>query len=136
MRGPPMGSNMKSHLITDLPESDSGDPQQVGQWQVYLLRCRGGELYTGITTDVGRRFCQHSDGRGAKALRGKGPLSLLLSAPVGNRGQAQRVEARIKRLPKQSKETLVSAPGGLRELIDTVLQGSGDKPDIDPKQPG
>jgi putative endonuclease len=70
---------------------------------------------------VDRRICEHSSGRGAKALRGKGPLSLLLSAPAGNRSQAQRVEARIKRLPKEAKEALVAAPEQLERMIDTVM---------------
>ncbi|MCJ7556362.1 MAG: GIY-YIG nuclease family protein [Gammaproteobacteria bacterium] len=94
----------------------------MSQWQVYMLRCRGGELYTGIATDVTRRLEEHASGRGAKALRGKGPLSLLISAPVGNRSQAQRVEARIKRLPKNAKEALVELPAPLHNLIVLVLQ--------------
>ena len=57
-----------------------------------------------------------------KALRGKGPLSLLITAPVGNRSMAQRVEARIKRLPKSQKETLVGMPAMMQELIDNVIQ--------------
>ena len=87
-----------------------------------MLRCRGGHVYTGIATDVTRRFEEHVSGRGAKALRGKGPLSLLISAPVGDRSQAQRVEARIKRLPKNAKEGLAGGPASLHNLIGAVLQ--------------
>jgi len=94
----------------------------VSQWHVYVLRCRGGGLYTGIATDVDRRLSEHRSGKGAKALRGKGPLSLLITAPVGNRSMAQRVEARIKRLPKSQKETLVGMPAMMQELIDNVIQ--------------
>ena len=94
-----------------------------------MLRCRSGDLYTGIATDVPPRLAEHASGRGAKALRGKGPLSLLISAPVGNRRQAQRVEARIKRLPKDAKEILVGIPAPLQELIDAVLQES-DRQDV------
>lgn len=94
----------------------------MSQWQVYVLRCRGGGLYTGIATDVDRRLSEHRSGKGAKALRGKGPLSLLTSAPVGNRSMAQRVEARIKRLPKSEKETLVGLPAMMQALIDQVVQ--------------
>jgi putative endonuclease len=99
----------------------------MSDWAIYMLRCRGGELYTGITTDVDRRISEHASGRGAKALRGKGPLSLVLSAPVGNRSQAQRVEARIKGLSKDAKEALVCQPGGARQVIDAVLMD----PDVD-----
>lgn len=92
----------------------------MSQWQVYVLRCRGGGLYTGIATDVERRLSEHRSGKGAKALRGKSPLSLLISATVGNRSMAQRVEARIKRLPKSEKETLVGMPAMMQALIDDV----------------
>ena len=94
----------------------------MSQWHVYVLRCRGGGLYTGIATDVDRRLSEHRSGKGAKALRGKGPLSLLITGPVGNRSMAQRVEARIKRLPKSQKETLVGMPAMMQELIDNVIQ--------------
>lgn len=93
----------------------------MSQWQVYVLRCRGGGLYTGIATDVDRRLSEHRSGKGAKALRGKEPLSLLISATVGNRSMAQRVEARIKRLPKSEKETLVGLPAMMQALIDQVV---------------
>ncbi|MDH3400449.1 MAG: GIY-YIG nuclease family protein [Chromatiales bacterium] len=103
----------------------------MSEWQVYVLRCQGGGLYTGIATDVQRRLSEHLSGKGAKALRGKGPLSLLITVPVGNRSMAQRVEARIKRLPKSQKETLVAMPAMMQELIDAVVRdvaGSKDRP--------
>ena len=46
-------------------------------WQLYIVRTAAGALYTGITTDVTRRVNQHQSGRGARALRGKGPLDLV-----------------------------------------------------------
>jgi predicted GIY-YIG superfamily endonuclease len=48
-------------------------------WHLYVVRCRGGELYTGIATDVVRRLSEHESGAGAKYLRGKGPLALVFS---------------------------------------------------------
>ena len=91
-------------------------------WILYVVRARGGTLYAGITTDVGRRFAEHESGRGAKALRGRGPLELVARAQVGDRSAALRVELRFKRLPKARKEELVAAPpeleawvGGARE---------------------
>jgi len=79
------------------------------RWSVYLLRTHGGALYTGIALDVTARLAAHASGRGAKALRGRGPLQLAFSAPVGARGAALRIEARIKRLTKLAKERLVAA---------------------------
>ncbi len=48
-------------------------------WFVYLIRTADNRLYTGITKDVERRFTQHQSGKGAKALRGKGELSLAFA---------------------------------------------------------
>lgn len=92
---------------------------------MYMLRCRRGDIYTGIATDVSRRLAEHqgASSRGAKALRGRGPLRLLRAEPVGPRGAAQRVEARIKRLPKMLKEELAARPQGLRRLVHDMLEG-------------
>ena len=78
-------------------------------WFVYLVRCKDGTLYTGIATDVARRLAEHggSTGRGAKYLRGRLPLELLLARKLGSRESALRVEYRIKRLPRARKESLV-----------------------------
>ena len=78
-------------------------------WSIYLIRTRGGALYTGITNDVARRVAQHQQGRGAKALRGRGPLQLAFTRKVGTMAAALRLEARVKRLGKAQKEALVSS---------------------------
>lgn len=79
-------------------------------WHLYLVRCNNGSLYTGITTDVKRRFLEHQ-GKGtkpgAKYLRGKKPLTLEFSAPVGNRSCASRLELRVKKLSRVKKEQLI-----------------------------
>ena len=53
-------------------------------WFLYLIRTADNRLYTGITTDVPRRFRQHQAGKGAKALRGKGDLLLALATRLVN----------------------------------------------------
>lgn len=79
------------------------------QWYVYLIRMRNNALYCGITTDVSRRFLQHQQGVGAKALKGKGPLTLEWHCPAGtNRSSASKIEYQIKRLTKVKKEQLIS----------------------------
>jgi putative endonuclease len=78
-------------------------------WKVYMIRCRDNSLYTGITTDVERRFIDHKQGRGAKSLRGKGPLNLVFSAKIGPRSRALKLEYRIKQLSKEQKERIVSS---------------------------
>jgi putative endonuclease len=78
-------------------------------WHVYFLRTRRSALYAGITNDVKRRVNAHETGRGAKALRARGPLRLVYQAEIGSRALALRVERRLKRLSKARKEEIVAA---------------------------
>ncbi len=80
------------------------------RWFVYLVRRADGALYTGIAIDVAARFAAHCAGTGAKALRGRGPLQLVFRRRIGERGAAQRVEARLKRLSKADKERIAGSP--------------------------
>jgi putative endonuclease len=89
-------------------------------WFLYLIRTPDNSLYTGITTDVARRFGQHQNGKGAKALRGKGHLSLVFSAYVGERSLALRAEYRIKQLTKRQKERLVAGDGSFELLLESL----------------
>lgn len=95
----------------------SGDTLRTA-WSLYLIRCSDGSLYTGVTTDVERRFREHCKGTGAKYLRGRGPLTLEFHCRVGNRSDALRLEHLVKRLDKMQKEALlkeaVSNPEALR----------------------
>ena len=91
----------------------------MANWYVYMIRCMSGALYTGITTDVDRRFAEHQAAgpRAARYLRGRGPLQLVLTVHVGDRRVALRLEHRIKRLPRAQKEILIQHPGSLREIV-------------------
>lgn len=77
-------------------------------WQVYILRCRDGTLYTGIARDVEKRLAQHRAGRGARYTRGRSPLSLVYVEEAPSHGDALRREAGIRRLGRAGKEKLVS----------------------------
>ena len=82
-------------------------------WILYMIRTRDQSLYTGITTDPERRFIEHNcsaetGSKGAKALRGKGPLKLVYQAEIGDRSEAQKMEYKVKQLSKAEKEVLVS----------------------------
>jgi putative endonuclease len=92
-------------------------------WSVYMVRCGDGSLYTGIASDVKRRFAEHEAGgsRCARYLRGRGPLSLVFKRKLGSHSNAARAEARIKKLPKCRKEALVEGKSRLADL----LEGSG-----------
>ena len=92
----------------------------VNKWSVYLVRCGDDSLYAGIALDVERRLEEHREGRrGAKYLRGRGPLELVLSREVGDKGLALKVELRVKKLSRKSKERLLVDPEKLDELISS-----------------
>ena len=78
-------------------------------WHVYLIRTKMGQLYTGVTQDVPRRFKEHQKegGKGAKYLKGKKPLKLVFHKKIGSRSQALKTEAQIKKWPKKKKEALI-----------------------------
>ncbi|MBG3130879.1 MULTISPECIES: GIY-YIG nuclease family protein [Proteus] len=76
-------------------------------WSLYIVRNRLGYLYTGITTNVERRFTQHQNGTGAKALKGKGPLLLEFHCQIGSRQRASQLEYQLKQLKKTQKEKLI-----------------------------
>lgn len=98
-------------------------------WHVYFVRVRDGSLYTGITTDVERRVAEHAGqgGKGAKYLRGRGPLELVFHVEIGSRARALKVESRIKRLTKTRKEQIVARPPGAEGLL-TMLGIAGADP--------
>jgi len=72
-------------------------------WYVYLLECADGTFYTGSTTDVPRRFLEHSKGKGAKYTRGRRPVILRASRRFPSREIACQVEAMVKRLSRKAK---------------------------------
>ena len=84
-------------------------------WQVYIIRCSDGMLYTGITTDIGRRLAQHASGRGAKFFRGRSPEAVVYLEGPHDRSGASRREAAIKRLDRPAKEALIASRPGTGE---------------------
>lgn len=78
-------------------------------WHLYIIRCKYGSLYTGITTNVIKRFAEHvnGDNKGAKYLRGRTPLALVWKQQVGAKGLALKLELHIKGLTKTQKEKLI-----------------------------
>jgi putative endonuclease len=92
-------------------------------WFLYLVRCRDGSLYTGITTDIARRFSQHLTGAGASYLRGRTPIALVFQRRLGSRSLALAVEYRVKHLAKPKKEALVQTGKHLDEIIERVRIG-------------
>ncbi len=81
----------------------------MSRWWVYMIETQRGRLYTGITTDLQRRFEQHRAGTGAAFFRLDPPRRIVFSEPADDRGAALRREAAIKALRKADKQSLVAS---------------------------
>lgn len=77
-------------------------------WQLYLLRCGDGTLYTGIALDAQKRLLAHQRGKGAKYTRGRGPLELVYTETCPSYSQALRRELEVKALTREEKERLIA----------------------------
>jgi putative endonuclease len=80
-------------------------------WQLYVLRCSDGTLYTGITTDLDRRVREHQDGRGARYTRGRRPVICVGTWSYPDRARAARSEHAFKQLRRASKLHFIEQPG-------------------------
>lgn len=79
------------------------------QWFVYIIEADDGSWYTGVTTDVQRRFKEHQSGaRGARYFRGRLPKTVVFAEGAHSRASACRREAQIKSLSRRLKEQLVA----------------------------
>jgi|TARA_B110000879_G_scaffold36542_1_gene50609 putative endonuclease len=80
----------------------------MSQWYVYMIRATDQSLYTGITTNVERRFAEHQSGRaGAKYFRGRSPEQVVLVESGYDRSSASIREAQIKKLSREQKLELI-----------------------------
>ena len=80
-----------------------------GPWQLYILRCGDGTLYTGIAVDAEKRLRQHRSGKGTKYTRGRGPLEMVYLEQCENHPQALRRELEVKKLTRAEKEVLIAS---------------------------
>ena len=84
------------------------DKTPVSPWQVYILRCRDGSFYTGITTNLDQRTKDHNRGRGSKYTAYRHPVKLVYSEPHPDRSSALKREAQIKGWPRSKKKNLIN----------------------------
>lgn len=76
-------------------------------WYLYILSCADGTLYTGITVDLTRRLAEHNAGVGARYTRCRLPVTLAWCTEATDRSEASRLEARIKKMPRNAKLALI-----------------------------
>lgn len=84
-----------------------GYTEYIMKWSVYILECKDGSLYTGVATDVQRRFIEHRDGRGARYTRSHEPKKIVYQEIRSTRSVAQKREAQIKRMTRTEKLILI-----------------------------
>ncbi len=77
------------------------------EWQVYIILCSDNTLYTGITTDVEKRFAQHKNKKGAKYFYGRSPEKIVYIEQGYNRSEASKREYEIKQLSHKKKLSLI-----------------------------
>ena len=87
-----------------------------------MIRCHDGSLYTGITTNVARRFVEHQGNgdTGAKYLRGRETSGVGVPKEVREQKLALGVESKVKKLSKARKEELIRANKHIDEIIKQV----------------
>jgi len=80
-------------------------------WSVYIIESDDSSYYTGITTDVERRFDEHRSGSlGAKFFNGRKPLKVVYQEDGHTRSTASKREAEIKKLSRLQKIALLNNP--------------------------
>jgi len=77
-------------------------------WYLYIIQTEKNKLYTGIATDVERRFVEHLIGIGAKYFRSDEPVKVVYCEQFSNRSEASMREAAIKKLSRAEKLKLIA----------------------------
>ena len=80
------------------------------KWLIYILECRDGSLYCGITNNIEKRLKQHKGEikGGAKYTRSHWPCKLVYKEKSASRSQASQREAIIKKMSKDEKQALIN----------------------------
>ena len=76
-------------------------------YYTYIVKCKYGTYYTGYTDNIEKRINLHNEGKGAKYLRGRGPVELVHQKKYKSKNEAMRAECNIKSMTKQQKECLI-----------------------------
>ncbi len=77
--------------------------QKRSAWRVYILCCADGSFYTGATNNLEKRLSDHNRGTASKYTRSRRPVTLLATSAAMNKGEALRLEIKIKKIPKGKK---------------------------------
>ncbi len=98
----------KTHA-TPMDDNENHVSSLTAPWSIYIVRCKDGSYYTGITTDLTRRIAEHnSPGDGAKYTRPRRPVTLVYSESAPSRATATQRENQIKKLRVAGKLRLIA----------------------------
>ena len=114
-------------------EANTQDQQA---WTLYLLECRSGALYTGITNNLEARYQAHLSGKGAKYTRANPPVAILATAEFPDRSSASKAEWAIKQQPRHRKVEAVLEFGvmGAGEEVGEEEDLDVDRTELDGEQ--
>jgi len=93
------------------------------KWFVYIIQSTDQSLYTGITTDITRRWNEHlSSPKGAKFFRGRKPEKLLFVLEQEGRSEATKTEISIKKLKRSDKLKLINSDNNKIALYKRIIK--------------
>lgn len=101
----------------------SGEAEKTERAYVYMVRCAGGQLYTGWTNDPASRLHAHKSGKGAKCTRALGAQRFAYLERCTDKSAALRREAALKKLTKRRRRPC--APNGLRRTCPALAGHPG-----------
>jgi putative endonuclease len=78
-------------------------------WYLYIIRCRDGTYYTGITNNLDQRIHDHNHGKGCRYTKYRWPVRLMYSEPHADKVSAINREAQIQGWSRRKKEMLISS---------------------------
>jgi putative endonuclease len=84
------------------------DAKSNQNWFFYIIKCRDGSFYSGITNDLLSRVEAHNKGTGAKYTSGRRPVILVFNEQYPNQSEAGKREAQVKSWSRQKKKQLIA----------------------------
>ncbi len=92
-------------------------------YYIYMLRCTDNSIYTGISTDLKRRFEEHLSGgkNGAKYTKSRMPVRIERAWSSPDRSSASKLESALKKLPKAKKEEIILFPEKIYFIFNDKL---------------
>jgi len=108
-----------------MTQLDKREIKREGKFYVYMLRCKHGTYYTGYTNNLEKRIKLHNSGRGAKYLRGRGPVKLVYAKEYKHYKKAVDTELGIKGMTHKEKEKLILMYKKSKEIRASDTQKPG-----------